>query len=161
MSRTGKLFWDELRKSWLGLLVSLLLLLLVSSVCFVNSYIYKMVIDEAIAKQNIKILIVLVAFLIMVQIFLPFISVLYTRIMSRVTNKFRNTMQMHFFQRTNLLDFDTIELKGIGQLAARIKDDSGQYASFLTSTIFQISSLVFNLLIATTIPHQRIGLSCL
>jgi len=148
MSEVSKLFVREHGKRWPLFTVMVLLSLLVTALAFVTPYVYKTIIDVVIPHRDVRQLVLLIAIMVLTQLVYPVVNVLHSVIVSKGSMASVNAIRRHLFVCSGELSLGTVQRSGVGQVAARLKDDTNQYAGFLVGALNQLVAMTFNLVLA-------------
>ncbi|EOR19878.1 xenobiotic-transporting ATPase [Clostridium sartagoforme AAU1] len=126
--------------------ISIILMGLVTVSNNLNPYLMKIAIDENIKNKDVKGLVIIGVFLIVINIFTLIFSKLKWKVVSYITNNILINIRMELYTHIQKLPFDFFDSRPVGKILARVMGDVNSLKNLFDQSIQSVIPELVNLL---------------
>lgn len=126
--------------------ISIILMGLVTVSNNLNPYLMKIAIDENIKNKDVKGLVIIGVFLIVINIFTLIFSKIKWKVVSYITNNILINIRMELYTHIQKLPFDFFDSRPVGKILARVMGDVNSLKNLFDQSIQSVIPELVNLL---------------
>ncbi len=144
--------------------ISIILMGLITISNNLNPYLMKIAIDENIKNKDVKGLVIIGVFLIIINIFTLIFSKIKWKIVSYITNNILINIRMELYTHIQKLPFDFFDSRPVGKILARVMGDVNSLKNLFDQSIQSVIPELVNLLsviVFMLILDLKLALACI